>query len=142
MTHRQAFKFAMISRCIEAGATTPRAALNMLKQAADPISMAPAIALDAAGKLIDSGGKALTFGWDTLAGVGRTLGPLALAAPPALGYLGGRMAARMGDIGDADIQETKQNELIAEYQRQAARLRREGQLRNFTRPGVPSRPLL
>jgi hypothetical protein len=70
-----------------------------------------------------------------LTAVGRTAFnwglPLAIAAPPILGYVGGQLAANATDADDIDVDEVKRLELIDEYKRQTQKTTRSGQVRKL-----------
>lgn len=125
MNAREAFKYGFMSRCVEAGLTTPAEMLGRVKAAG---------ILDALGfGAVSEGVKGLFGGAKELVGTGGPLlGAAALGLPPALGAVGGYTASKLSDISDVDVDEAKKQELINEYRSQSERLRREGALRRFT----------
>ncbi len=130
MDARQSFKFAFISSCIDAGFTTPACIRDAVKQAMEKSAnpLATFFGLDALSKGV--GGV-----WDTAKELGTaSLAGLAVA-PPIAGAIAGHLAGKATDISDFDVNQAKQQELVAEYKRQADRLRREGQLRRYTQSG-------
>lgn len=117
MDARQAFKCGFIARCVEDGFTTPEQ-INQLLKSAD------FDALKALGSLASGVGNVASTGinWGV---------PLALAAPPILGAVGGTMAGKATDVDDYDVAEAKNQEIVDEYRRQAERVRRESMLRKL-----------
>lgn len=116
MDDRQHFKAAFIARCIDAGFTTPEQITALVKSAMEKQAI-PVIsqALDLGKSLISTGAS-----WAV---------PLALAGPPLAGAAAGHLAAKATDVDDFDVDEAKRQEVIDEYRRQTARLKREGLVR-------------
>lgn len=115
LTDRENFKFAFMSRCIEEGITTPDEIHQTVKRAIDELESPPQ------EKKAD--GIAASF-MDALSRMGSVALPVALAAPPILGAGAGYMAARAGDVDDADVEEVKRQELIQELRRQTRKIQR------------------
>lgn len=121
---RDAFKVGFLARCVTDGLSTPqivkqaeRAATLLEKQAAGVLGTA-------LGKVMDTGSSVL----GGLAGYGI---PVAAVAPWVAGGLGGYGLAKATDIDDTDVQDIKDHEVLAEYRRQAARLRRQRAVRDY-----------
>ena len=116
---RDAFKVGFLSRCVEDGLTL-EATHQRVKEASEKLA-----------GLLDLPGKMLELAKPV---IGTTLGygvPALLAAPPILGGLAGYTAAKAMDIGDEDVEEVKKRELLDEYKRQEAKLRREKTIRTY-----------
>ena len=132
MTEREQFKFDFMAACIDRGLTTPQAMLPLAKAAMEKQALGLSTLWNAvtgtAGAAKDVASTGLSWGL-----------PLALAAPPIAGYVGGNLAARATDIDDFDVDEAKQQELINEYHRQAERAKRQGLLRRLAQANAPSR---
>lgn len=110
MTASEAFKVGFMSRCIDSGLTSAAQMLDALEKSA----------------LSFPGEKALT----DLAGTGLSWAiPALVAGPPILGYAAGRIAGKATDIDETDEEDVKQQELIAEYRRQAAIIRNRARMR-------------
>ena len=124
MDARMAFKQGFISHCIEQGLTTAPEMSAQLEKLANGVS-----------PLVFTGVESLKELWDSTKGVlgtGLSWGvPLALAAPPVAGAVAGTMASRATDVGDFDVAEAKQQEIVDEYRRQAARAKRQGALHRY-----------
>lgn len=99
MTERDAFRLGCYLGLAELG-VPPEQADRLLEKRADPLSTAA-----------NYGGAAL----GALLGVG-------LAAPPALGYAGGALAATAANSG-VGPEDVRREELLEEYRRLAARAR-------------------
>jgi hypothetical protein len=123
LSPREAFKVGFISRCVEEGLDLPQTHARV-KEALDKL----AGLTDLPGKLLDLSRpvthNALAYGI-----------PLALAAPPIIGGVGGYLASKGTDIDDTDVEEIQRRELIDEYRRQTARLLQLRQLRERTGQG-------
>lgn len=115
---QQAFKVGFLTRCVQDG-LNPEQMLERVKQAQDMLEKRAFL-----GSLLNLGGS-----------VGKGLAsygiPAALAAPPILGGLGGYALAKATDVDDTDVEEIKNRELVAEYQRQAERLRHQNDARKY-----------
>lgn len=111
---RQAFKAGFLARCADAGLTS-----------AETAALAKAAAA-----------KDASF-WDALGRFGQTGavlgGTVALGAPVVAGALGGAGLAQLGDADDTDVADVKQRELVDEYTRQAADLKRAKAVRDYLR---------
>jgi hypothetical protein len=107
--------------CVEHGLTTP----GQIQQA-----------IKTAGMLGDAAG-ALRFAGGALSSAGAWALPALLVAPPALGYLGGRLAAKATDVDDFDTDEAKRQELINEYHRQTERTKRQALVRQYAESRQP-----
>ena len=124
MNDRQAFKFGFMSHCIERGLTTPAEMLTAVKSASAELEKKSGVsdlgmmAGQVAKGLGNVGSTALSWGI-----------PLALAAPPILGAVGGSLAAKANDTDDFDVNDAKDQEVIDTYRQQAAKLRRQGLIR-------------
>lgn len=115
MTQRQLFKFAFISRCIEAGLVTPQAISEVLEKQAE----IPGLGMATKGIdwLLDKSVKGIGLG---------------LVAPPILGVLGGYGAGTlMNRVDDTDEDDAKNDELVDEYRRQAQIARRRAMLQQY-----------
>lgn len=119
----EAFKVSFLLRCVE-NQLTPAETHALVKQALDALEGFEKRAF-LGGMLSGLVGKTLDAG----KGIGQTaMGyglPLALAAPPILGGLGGYGLARATDVSDTDVSQIKDQEVIDEYRRQTERLRRQ-----------------
>lgn len=118
---RDAFKVAFLARCVE-DSLTPEQMLDRVKEAQEKLALVG----DAVGKVVDVGKGLLD------AGIGWGV-PLALAAPPLLGAAGGAALAKGTDIDDRDVSDIKDQEVIDEYKRQSALLRRQRAVRDYQR---------
>ncbi len=121
LTPQEAFKVGFLERCVQDG-LSPDQMLSRVKQARDMLEKRALFGLvdrglDAAGGLAKG-----------LASYGTVA---ALAAPPILGGLGGYALAKGTDIDDTDVNDIKNRELIDEYQRQAAELKRRKSVRSY-----------
>lgn len=136
MTPRQSFKQGFIASCIERGITTPEAICAAAKTALDKQASAFGIGLglEGLGEVVGHAGSAL----GAVASYGI---PALLAGPPIVGAIGGALAAKGGDVDDYDVQEAKSREVNDAYLREAARLRREGQIRRQSQGAPARRPL-
>jgi hypothetical protein len=119
LSPRDAFKVNFLARCVEAG-MGPADIELAVKRA----SFAGAAA-GSAGRLL---GGALRIGGNLATGVGL---PLALAAPPVIGGLGGYALARATDVDDTDLDEVKDREVMDEYRRQLDALARQRAARDY-----------
>jgi hypothetical protein len=113
LTDRENFKFAFMSRCIEEGVTTPTEIHQTVKRAIDELENPPQEKQAFLGPAIEA-----------ISRMGSMALPIALAAPPILGAGAGYMAARAGDVDDADVEEVKRQELIQELRRQTQKIQR------------------
>jgi len=120
---REAFKVGFLARCVEDG-LSPDEMLDRVKFAAELLEKRAGIISTLGGKLADVGqgigSAALGYGL-----------PLALAAPPILGGVAGYGLARATDIDDTDIDDVKDREVMDEYVRQTARLKRQRAARDY-----------
>ena len=105
LSSRELWKANFLSRCIEAGHTTPEEIHGVVKYALEKQA------------LID--------------GIGSIIGLGALAAPPLVGYGLGRLGAKMTDIDDNEVEAIKKRELIDEYRQQTAQLMRDRQMQLY-----------
>jgi hypothetical protein len=112
---RQAFKAGFIARCIEDGVPTDQIA-QRAKQAMDKM----AVVGEALNMVRSLGSHLLSTGV-----------PLALAVPPAIGAIGGVALSKATDIDDTEIRDIKDQEVINEYKRQSAKLRRQKAIRDY-----------
>lgn len=130
MDARESFKFGFMSRCIENGCTDVGEIQQLVKSA---LGLGPFSYLlgEGAGSAVDTAGKVIGKGLEY--GV-----PALLAAPPILGYLGGRAAAKLTDADDFDVDDVKREELTNEYRNQTARLLQEAALRRARTSGTQS----
>lgn len=118
---RDSFKVAFLARCVEDN-LTPEQMLVRIKEAQEKIAFVG----NALGKLVDVGRGVVD------AGLGWGI-PLALAAPPFIGAVSGAALAKGTDIDDRDVADIKDQEVIDEYQRQSALLRRQRAARDYHR---------
>jgi hypothetical protein len=110
MTPREAFELGFLRRCAEAGLSaeqTEALVKTAMIKAADPFSLAAMLGSKGMSMLGNVGGLALGLG---------------LLAPPAAGYLAGRVASKATEP-EIDVEDLKKQELIDEYRRLAARAR-------------------
>lgn len=126
MTERDAFKIGFLRRCAAEG-MTPDAMLASAEKAAAFVKAA----FDPVGAVAGLGSSLVK----TVGGVGNTLLsfgiPVAAAAPVVAGGAMGYGAAKAMDVGDTDVAEVKDRELVDEYGRQTERLRRQKALRDY-----------
>ena len=111
MTSRQMFKFAFIQRCQEAGYRTPEAICALVKRAV--LGGLTQSFLELAKPVVEIGGG-VALGLPVIAGIGA-----------------GRMAGEAVNASETTQtpDDVKRTELLNEYARQAAYLRRQGELR-------------
>jgi len=125
LTSRQAFKVGFLRKCANAGLTIEETRA-VVKQA---------LATVKSGGLTDMATKPLEVATDLGGSAMKTLGNLGVAglmlAPPVAGGALGYLASRLTDIDDTDVAAVKQKEIIDEYRRQAANLRRKRELRGI-----------
>lgn len=130
LTPREAFKAGFLTRCASDG-MTPEQMLGAVKLAAEMFEKR-AVVGTVVGQGIDAA-KGLAGGLLRM-GV-----PLAIAAPPILGGLGGYALAKATDIDDTDVEAIKNRELVDEYERQTEGLARRRAVRDrrqdIQRPG-------
>lgn len=128
MDDRQAFKFAFLSRCVENGLSFDEMT-DVAEKAAQAVPAAAALAAGAAAPGL------LSRGWDKLMGATGTAAPYAigglLAAPPLIGAAGGMGLAKLMNGSEGNVADIQDQEVIDEYRRQAARLRREKSVRDY-----------
>ncbi len=130
LTPQEAFKVGFLAKCAADG-LTPDQTLAAVKSAADLFSKEAVV------------GTLLGKGIDVAKGVGGGLArfglPLALVAPPIVGGMAGYGLAKATDIGETDVAELKDQELIDEYNRQTAAIARARAAKanrvEATRPG-------
>lgn len=120
MTEKEAFVLGFIHRCVADGLNAEQISAQV-KKAEDVLSAALNHAEKRAGILGDVAGA--------VGNVATTALPLAIAAPPILGGLGGYALARATDIDDTDVEDVKSRELIDTYKVEAEKLRRAKQQR-------------
>lgn len=134
LTPQEAFKVGFLARCARDGLTPPQM-LARVKLAGDLLEKHAVLGGLMGGAAGAAGGVA-----NRVAGLGI---PLALAAPPIVGGLGGYALARMTDVDDTDVDAIKNQELVDEYRRQAEALRRRRAVRDSKPEHRPAaRPLL
>lgn len=124
LSDREAFKVGFLQRCVRDG-LTPDQMLDRVKAAGDMLEKRAFV-----GGLLSGAAGAATGASKTLAGYGI---PLALAAPPIIGGLGGYALAKATDVDDTDATAIKNQELVEEYRRQADRLKRQKAVRDYTK---------
>jgi hypothetical protein len=123
MDAREAFKFGFISRCLEAGLTSPGEIRQAIKQASEKVAFNIDLASMAAGGVTGAGNLAgEAAGW---------LIPAAIAGPPIVGYLGGNALAAATNTEELDPAEAKRQELIDEYKRQGDRIKRQSLVNKY-----------
>jgi len=131
LTDLETFKAGFLTRCVEEGISTDEA-LSRVKSASDR--------LDAMEKQADIPGYGIVK--DILKGVAGVATPVVSKAtellsaagifgPPALGGLAGYGVSKMTDVDEEDVDDIKKQELIDEYQRQAAKLKQSKALRAY-----------
>jgi hypothetical protein len=123
LSAREAFKAGFLARCVD----------DRLSPEETEKRAAAALALmdKAAGAVAGALGKGYDLGKSLIGGaIGYGL-PAALAAPPIAGGLAGYGLARATDVDDTDVAEVKDREVLDEYRRQAARLRRQTAVREY-----------
>lgn len=134
MDRKTAFRVGFLTKCAAAGLTLEQSLAyaeglrRLVKRAAVPA--APAAGGVTLSYLKSLLGGATSFGGGVVEGMGKAVGSAApwvigagLAAPPAIGYLGGKALADATDYDDTDVDEIRQRELADEYRRNAVRLR-------------------
>ncbi len=122
LTKREAFKLGFLTRLADAG-MSPEQVRETVKSAAitDFLTKPWNVAWDVGGSTAKNVGGGLA-----------NMGMLAaIAGPPALGAMGGYLASRATDIGDEDVEELKQQELIDEYRRLADRARQNKMVKDY-----------
>lgn len=119
LTSREAFKCGFLARCAEDG-LSPEGMLRRAKAAREKVAVLGTLI----NKTVDVGKGVVdaSLGWGI---------PLALAAPPILGGIGGAALAKATDIDDQDVEDIKDKELLDEYRRQTAQLRRHRLVRDY-----------
>lgn len=128
MTPRESFKAAFIARCVEEGATTPSAIMEKIEKVAGWLD-----------RILGAGKSILGVGKDAVKTVGSVAVPVALAAPPIAGLIGGHVLGRATDYNDVDVKELQRQELIEEMRRQAEMLSHKRRLREKKNQRGPSR---
>lgn len=118
LTTEQSFKAGFIAACVEQGLSLPQAHSAVKRASALLEKKAIINSLTNIVKPLLSG--AMNVGV-----------PLALAAPPIIGGTAGFAAAKLTDVDDTDIQEVKKQEIIDSLKRQAAKLQRAVEIRNY-----------
>lgn len=139
LSAQDAFKVGFLARCVEAGLDADQT-LAAVKRAGDLFEKQAFL-----GNLISTtAGKVMDVGKGALGATAAYGLPLAVAAPPILGGLTGYGLARATDVDDTDVAAIKDQEVVDELRRQAARLRRERAVRDFRQAnrGVSARPLM
>ena len=122
LTPKEAFKVGFLTRCVEDG-LTPDQMLSRAKLAMDMFEKQAFI-----GSLLNKG---VESGAGALGSLGR-MGMLgAVVAPPVLGGMAGYGLAKATDVDDTDVDAIKNRELVEEYRRQAAKLHRQKQVRDY-----------
>ena len=143
LSPREQFKFAFLEKCAEQGLSADEmllqaeTALTRAKQAFDdPLeNIKNVLTLGGLGAGFHAANKAMG-GWL----------PAAMIGTPLIG--GALIGNRLGKVHDSvltpSVGEIQQNELIAEYNRQADRLRREKQVKDYraSDTGKGGRPML
>jgi len=151
MTPRQAFKFGFLLRCADENLsdvqTTDRVKYAMDRLNWDGKTMLP-IDQQVVESTLDAWQKQA---YDPIGGIGKGIGGLAslaknlgfwgLLGGAGLGAGGGYLAAKMTDK-DVDLEEMKQQELIAAYKQQAERIRRQMAARSYRPSKTPRAPKL
>jgi hypothetical protein len=124
LSAREAFKVGFLSRCVEEQLTPAQ----MLER------------VQAANDLLEK--RAFITGMlDKLYGLGEGVAkglfmyglPLALAAPPIIGGIGGYALSRATDIDYQDIEEVKNMELVEAYKRETEALRRRRAIKDYAK---------
>ena len=129
LTPAQEFKLGFLSRCVSEGLDEPQ----MLKAAAAANELLKTA-------FIDSLIGAARSGIGTMASYGL---PVALLAPPLIGGAAGYGLAKATDIGDRDVDDIKNDELIDELDRQAEKLKQHRTQRDANSvPSRATRPLM
>ncbi len=132
MTDKLAFRIAFFRQCAERGMTIKQAkdlltkikedkstllkfASQVKKAEPDPISML--------GSIAGGVGNAANAAVGGIGAAANAVGVPAIVAagvaPPAIGYLGGKLMGKATDYDDTDVEEIKLRELIDEYRRSA-----------------------
>lgn len=122
LSPKDSFRVGFLARCADAG-MTPEQTLSAVESAREKVA---GVISTIAGKTMDAA-KGVAGG---LAGWGI---PLAIAAPPMLGVLGGMGLAKATDIDDTDVEDVKSQEVTEELDRQADALRRQQAAREYRR---------
>ena len=134
LTPQEAFKVGFLARCVQDG-LSPDQMLDRVKQASDMLEKHAFL-----GGLLGGAAGAVGGAAKTMAGYGL---PLALAAPPILGGLGGYALAKATDVDDTDVDAIKNRELVDELNRQTSQLKRQKTVRDYTKEvRHASRPLM
>lgn len=122
LTTQEAFKVGFLLKCAEEG-LEPHQMLELVQQIRAGITK-EAFLSGALDKAVDAAG-----------GVAKSVAsygiPMALAAPPALGALGGYALSKATDVDDTDVAAIKNQEVVDEYKRQADKLRRQKAIRDY-----------
>lgn len=127
MQPQEAFKLGFLARCVEEG-FTPEQTHEMAKKAED--LMTKFSFLDFVKNPIKATTESAK-GVTDLVYSNLPLLTVAAAIPPATGGLAAYLVNKATDVGDKDIEEHKQNELIDTYQRMANQLDRQKELRDY-----------
>lgn len=127
MQPHEAFKLGFLARCVEEG-FSPEQTNAMAKKAEDLMTKVGFL------DFIQNPIKATTDTGKSLVDLTYSSLPLiagAAAIPPALGGLSAYLVNKATDVGDKEIEEYKQRELIDTYQRMAKQLNRQKELQNY-----------
>lgn len=123
MTSLESFKIGFLARCAAEG-LTPEQILKRAEAMEDRVTKLAGVLSTVAGKAMDAGqgiaGGAVGYGV-----------PLALVAPWLVGGIAGFGASKATDIDDTDVDAIKDREVIDEYGRQTARLKRQLAVRGY-----------
>lgn len=121
LSSREAFKVGFLARCAVLGLSHEET-MAAVKQASEKNALLGLEAIP--GKFLDMARSlgSTALGWGI---------PLALAAPPMVGGLAGYGLAKATDISDKDVEDVKNQEVMDEYKKQTARLRRQRAIRDY-----------
>lgn len=125
MQTRQAFKLGFLRKCAELG-LSPAESLATVRQIQQQLAQPlPGTVKQALTELLSRPLEtAYDVGGHLLKNVGNVGLATMLAGPPLAGAAAGLGLAKITDIDDQDVEAVKKRELIDEYLRQAALLRR------------------
>lgn len=128
---RSRFKLALLARCLADGLDEEQTC-ELVKSATEALREAPPPPRE---KLAGVGSLAASTGFDLVKWIFNRAAPIAAAAPlvipPLAGAALGWGLAKTTDIDDADVEEVKQRELLAELERLTQRASRNMVLRRY-----------
>lgn len=120
---RKDFKLGFLAKCAAEG-LTPDEILERVQIAEAELTKAASVLGTGLEKVYDAGKGVAS----TMYGLGM---PLALAGPPIAGAMAGYGLAKATDIDNTDVGDIQDQEVVDEYRRQAAHLKRQTAARQY-----------